>query len=274
MKRDSSVSPLTASFSIWGDLMARFAASLTMLFNERPMMDRFAAARDAGFKGVEVLFPYDLPPRDLRKAAKKAGVEIVLMMTPPPNWAGGPRGFAAIPGGEERFRHDFARALQFTQILHARHLQIMGGRGEGRAAYTAMVNNLRWACDRAPHTSITIEPLNQIDMPGNFLSDFDLAAQIIEEVGRPNLGLQFDAYHCHQINGDVLATWHKYASLVRHIQIAGAPLRNEPQDSDIDYPAFFRAVDASGYSGWVAAEYTPRTNTAAGLRWLRAQQDG
>lgn len=253
--------------------MARFAANLTMLFTERPMMDRFAAARAAGFQGVEVLFPYDLPARDLAKAARKAGVEFVLMNTPPPNWAGGPRGFAAIPGGGERFRHDFARALQFAQVLHARHIHVMAGRAEGAAAHTAMVANLRWACDRAPHASLTIEPLNQTDMPGYFLSDFDLAAQIIAEVGRPNLGLQFDAYHCHLINGDVLGTWARHAALVRHIQIAGAPLRHEPQDSDIDYAAFFRAVDAAGYRGWVSAEYTPRTNTAAGLRWLRQQND-
>lgn len=251
--------------------VTRFAANLTFLFTEIPMLERFAAARKAGFDGVEVLFPYDIAATEMTHAAQGAGMEFVLMNTPPPNWAGGSRGFAALPGGEDRFRRDFDRALRYAQVLRARHIHVMAGKAEGAAARRTFIDNLRWACTRAPHASLTIEPLNPVDMPGYFLSSFDLAADIIDAVGCPNLGLQFDGYHAHLITGDINQAWAAHGAHTRHIQIAGAPGRHEPRLGEIDYPAFFRAVEASGYAGWVSAEYVPLTTTEAGLRWMRGE---
>ncbi|MBV0891647.1 TIM barrel protein [Paracoccus sp. Z118] len=248
--------------------MPRFAANLTFLFTELPMLQRFAAARRAGFRGVEVLFPYDLSTRDLTKAAQTEGLEFVLINAPPPNWAGGPRGFAALPGGEERFRRDFERALRHAQELRALHIHVMAGAAEGATARQTFTENLRWACERAPHASLTIEPLNSLDMPGYFLRDFDQAAEIIDAVGCPNLGLQFDAYHAQIITGDVAATWAAHAARTRHVQIASVPGRHEPGPGPVDFPGFFRAVDASGYAGWISAEYNPRITTEAGIGWL------
>ena len=248
--------------------MPRFAANLTMLFTELPMLDRFAAASDAGFEGVEILFPYDLPARDLSRAAIAAGLEFVLMNTPPPNWAGGPRGFAAEPGREERFRSDFDRALRFAQALRARHIHIMAGYAQGPDAQDTFLRNLAWAASRAPHVSLTIEPLNPVDQPGYFLADFDLAADLIDRVGASNLGLQFDSYHAQRITGDALAVWRRHTGIIRHIQIAGVPGRHEPTGGMIDYPGFFAALDRSGYKGWVSAEYNPAALTAQGLAWL------
>ena len=248
--------------------MARFAANLTLLFNELPMLQRFEAAKRAGFQGVEILFPYDLAAPELRQAARQAGMDIVLINCPPPNWAGGPRGFAAVPGLRDRFQRDFERALRVAEALSARHIHIMSGKAEGAAAMACMIENLRWAANRAPHASLTIEPMNQTDMPGYFLSCFDMAAEVMDAVAAPNLGLQFDAYQAHMITGDVMATFNSCRHQIHHIQIAGAPGRHEPRAGDIDYPAFLRAVDESGYSGWVSAEYNPRTTTVAGLRWM------
>lgn len=248
--------------------MPRFAANLTMLFTEMPMLDRFSAAARAGFRGVEILFPYDISARDLSHAAVAAGLEFVLINTPPPNWAGGARGFAAQPGGEERFRHDFDRALRFGQVLRARHIHVMAGIAKGPEARATMIENLAWATGRAPHASLTIEPINRVDMPGYFLSDFDQAADIIKDVGAVNLGLQFDAYHAQMITADMMATWQKHAPLVRHVQIAGCPGRHEPAGGEIDYPAFFAALDSAGYRGWVSAEYSPEAHTHTGLGWL------
>lgn len=250
--------------------MARFAANLTYLFTELPMLQRFAAARRAGFDGIEILFPYDLAAKELLQAAQSSELSFVLMNTPPPNWAGGPRGFAAEPGNEARFRHDFDRALRYAQILKVRHLHVMAGKAEGPEARATFLRNLAWASARAPETSLTIEPMNQTDMPGYFLNSFDLASEIIDEIDLPNLGLQFDVYQAHMIHADVIDTWHRHAHNVRHIQIAGCPGRHEPRAGEIDYAGFFRAVDAAGFSGWVGAEYTPRTSTEAGLRWLRS----
>lgn len=248
--------------------MLRLAANLTFLFTEQPMLERFAAAARAGFQGVEILFPYDLAAPELARAAQGAGVTFVLMNTPPPNWAGGPRGFAAVPGGEERFRRDFDRALRYAQVLRSRHIHVMAGAAEGATARQTYLDNLAWACDRAPHASLTIEPMNPVDMPGYFLAGFDQAAEVLDHLDRPNLGLQFDAYHAHMITGDVLACWRAHAPRVRHLQIAGAPGRHEPAGGDIDYRSFLGAVQASGYPGWTGAEYVPAMTTGAGLGWM------
>ncbi|AGT08171.1 hydroxypyruvate isomerase family protein [Paracoccus aminophilus] len=253
--------------------MANFAANLTYLFTELPMPLRFAAARKAGFGGVEILFPYDIATKELSGCLAGAGLDFVLMNCPPPNWAGGPRGFAAEPGGEARFRQDFDKTMALAQTLRARHVQIMAGKAAGPVARECFVNNLKWAVERAPQASLLIEPMNQTDMPGYFLSDFDLAAEIIAEVGAPNLGLLFDAYQAQMIHGDALACWQRHAAIARHIQIAGCPGRHEPRQSEISYIDFFREVSASGYAGWVGAEYIPQTTTEAGLRWLRERRN-
>lgn len=251
--------------------MARFAANLSFLFTELPMLQRFAAARAAGFDGVEILFPYDLAVTEMAQEVAAQGLAFVMLNTPPPNWAGGVRGFAAQPGREERFQTDFDRALRFAQALNTRHIHVMAGKASGPRARATLIENLRWAAARAPHASLLIEPVNTGDLPGYFLDSFALAADVIAAVGAPNLGLLFDAYHAHMMDGDAVAGFVRWAPLVRHIQIAGAPGRHEPRLGDIDYAAFFDAVDHAGYSGWVAAEYQPATTTEAGLRWMRGR---
>lgn len=249
--------------------MPRFCANLSWLFTERPMIERIAAARSAGFEGIEILFPYDEPAAQIAEAARLAGLPVVLINCPPPNWTGGERGHAAIPGGEARFEKDFDRALRFARVLNARHLHLMAGEAEGPEARATFVRNLRWATGRAPGQSLTIEPINRTDMPGYFLADFHQALSIVEEVGAPNLRLQFDAYHAQMIHGDVPATWALCAPQVVHVQVAGVPGRREPVKGEIDYPAFFAALDASGYDGWVSGEYRPAGRTEDGLGWIR-----
>ncbi|WP_133487255.1 hydroxypyruvate isomerase family protein [Aliiroseovarius marinus] len=249
--------------------MPRFAANLTLLFTELPFLDRFDAAAEAGFEAVEVLFPYDDAAKDIRRRLIANGLQMVLINTPPPNWTGGPRGFAATPDGQERFRHDFKRALRFAQAFNATHLHIMAGAAEGDAARAAFVENLTWAAAQAPDQSLTIEPINRDDMPGYFLSNYALAADILAEVNAPNLHLQFDAYHAHKITGDMPATWEKVKHLTRHIQVGGIPDRHEPEAGVIDYPAWFRQLDDEGYAGWVSGEYHPAGRTEDGLSWIK-----
>ena len=248
--------------------MPRLAANLTMLFTELPMLDRFAAAAEAGFTGAEILYPYDLSARELYRAAVSAGLDMVLINTPPPNWTGGPRGFAAVPGVEERFRRDFERSLRVAEALRARHIHVVAGRAEGPAARQTFIDNLSWAAERAPHASLTIEPRNTKDNPGYFLNDMALAEEILAAVGAPNIGLQFDAYHAQMITGDMLGAWRQVGPKVRHVQIAGCPGRNEPNLGSMDCGALLRLLDESGYRGWVSAEYSPARQTFHGLGWI------
>lgn len=249
--------------------MPRFCANLTFLFTELPLLKRIRAAKQAGFGAVEILFPYDEPAAAIAEEARLAGLPIALINTPPPNWTGGDRGYAAIPGGEARFRGDFERALRFAKVLRPQHIHVMAGRASGPEALATYVRNLRWAAERAPEQSLTIEPINGHDMPGYFLADFPLALAILDQIDAPNLRLQFDAYHAQLIHGDMPATWAACAKHTAHVQVAGVPDRHEPDAGEIDYPAFFAALDLAGYAGWVSGEYQPRGHTLDGLGWTR-----
>lgn len=250
--------------------MPRFCANLTTLFTEYALPDRFNAAAEAGFGAVELLFPYDLPVVTLREKLGQTGQALVLINTPAGDWAAGDRGFAACPKHRDRFRDDFRLALRTAQTLNAGHIHIMAGIAHGPTAESCFLDNLAWATETAPEQPMTIEPLNPVDMPGYFLNDFDQAARILDAIGAQNLGLQFDAYHAHRITGDVMGTWARHGARVTHVQIADGDTRHEPQrGGGIDYPAFFAALDASGYTGYVSGEYTPKGTTAEGLGWMQ-----
>lgn len=249
--------------------MPRFCANLSWLFTEVPFMERFRAAKEAGFDAVEVPFPYDCPTQEMRDELVWNDLSFVLMNCPPPNTTGGPQGYAAVPGLEDRFRRDFDRTLRFARVLKPRHIHILSGPAEGDEAEATLVENLRWAARHAPKQSLTIEPLNRNDNPGYFLADYDTAARVLDTVGAPNLGLQFDAYQAHRITGDVMGAWSAQGQRATHVQIAGFPGRAEPLGGEIDYPAFFARLDADGYKGWVSGEYAPAGKTDDGLGWMR-----
>lgn len=249
--------------------MPAFCANLTMLFTEEPFIERFAAARAAGFETVEVLFPYDDPAPEILARLEAEGLTLALINCPPPNYTGGARGFAAVPESVDRFRNDFRRSLRYVRLLGAKHLHIMAGAAKGAEARAIYIENLRWAAGQAPDQSLTIEPINPIDMPGYFLDDFDLCAEILDEVAAPNLGMQFDTYHAHRITGDVSGTWARHGHRVTHIQVGGCPDRQEPIGGDFDHPAFFRMLDEQAFDGWVSGEYTPAGRTEDGLDWIK-----
>ncbi|WP_417259893.1 hydroxypyruvate isomerase family protein [Celeribacter sp.] len=246
----------------------KFAANLTFMFKEFPFLERFAEAKAAGFNAVEVLFPYDEAASEIARRMAELNLAMVSLNTPPPNWAGGERGFAAVPMGEARFRKDFKRALRFADFLRSDHMLVMAGKAKGIVARETFKRNLTWAADEAPRQSLTIEPVNAEDMPGYFLNDLAETAQLIRDIDRPNIGLQFDLYHIHRMTGDVMKAWEEHGDLVRHIQIACPVDRGEPDKGEFAFADFFNAVKKSGYKGWVSAEYTPRKRTAEGLGWM------
>ncbi|WP_342068771.1 hydroxypyruvate isomerase family protein [Yoonia algicola] len=248
--------------------MPKFCANLTWLFNELDFLDRFEAAKEAGFDAVEVLFPYDVNAQDIVDALGRYELRMALMNCPPPNYTGGPQGYAAVPGLDERFKKDFGRAIRYAETLGATHLHIMSGVAEGTEAKETFINNLRWAAAEAPAQSLTIEPINNETMPGYFLNDFDLGREIVEAIDAPNLRLQFDTFHAAKITGDVMGTWDAMRDITAHVQVAQMSGRGEPDQGQIDFPAFFALLDAQGYAGWVSGEYKPRATTTEGLGWL------
>lgn len=248
--------------------MPRFAANITMLFTEVPMLDRPGIAQQAGFDGIEVLFPYDWPFKDWEAAL--AGFPVALINTPPGNWVAGDRGFAAVPDATSRFQDSFLRAADYATRLGAQLVHVMAGVAKGPLAEQTYCDNLAWAAAQAPDLRLVVEPLNVDDMPGYFLNDFDQAGRILDDIGHPNLGLQFDLWHAAKIHGDAAATWARHEAKVGHVQIAGFPGRNEPGGGGFDLTGLCARLDETGYAGWVGAEYRPSRATVHGLAWLTA----
>jgi len=248
--------------------MPRFAANLTMLFTEVAALDRPGLAEQAGFDGAEILFPYDHAAKDWQAAL--GGLPVAMINTPPGDWAAGDRGFAAVPGQEQRFRDSFLRAADVAARLGAARVHVMAGVARGPLAEQTFGENLAWAVGQAPDQILCIEPLNTDDMPGYFLNDFDQAGRILDDLALLNIGIQFDLWHAARIHGDPAQVWLRHKQNVNHIQIAGFPTRNEPGGGGFDLTGLCADLDHSGYTGWIGAEYRPSRATVHGLAWLTA----
>jgi len=249
----------------------RFAANLSFLFTELDFLDRFAAAADAGFKGVEFMFPYAFDAGDIRARLDANGLELVLFNLPPGHWDKGERGFAALPGREDEFASAVDLALRYAEALSCPRLHAMAGLATHGAKRDVYVANLTLAAQwAAGSVDILIEPINTRDIPGYFLNTTRDARDVITEAGEPNLGLQLDLYHRQVMEGDVAGAVAEFAPLVRHYQCAAPPDRGEPDRGEIDYREIFKLIDGTGYSGWIGCEYKPRAGTREGLAWMKS----
>ena len=274
----------------------RFAANVSMLYTELPFMQRFAAAAQDGFKGVEFLFPYAFDAHEIAAQLKEHGLQLVLMSAPPSGldtagfnaaWDAGSRGTASIPGKEAEFQAGVLRALEYAQVLQCPRIHVMAGllpesgndeasRAIAQATYVA---NLRWAATQAAIVGIDvlIEPINPRDMPRFFLNRQDHAHAVVLELGAPNLKVQMDLYHCQIVEGDVAMKLRQYlpTGRVGHMQIAGVPQRHEPDMGELNYRYLFNVIQELGYDGWIGCEYRPArgavpNGTTNGLAWLKA----
>lgn len=252
--------------------MPRFAANLSMMFTEVPFLDRFQAARQAGFQAVEFLFPYDHPATEIAARLRDNGLQQVLFNLPPGDWAAGERGTACLPDRIEEFREGVQRGLDYAATLGCPRLHAMAGLcppglpfATALATYTA---NLAWAAETcaAAGVRLLIEPINPVDVPGYFLNSFELAADIIRAL--PQVGLQFDIYHCGMMAGRISDRMAALLPHIGHIQLADLPGRNEPGTGELAWPFLFARIDALGYRGWIGCEYRPRGGTVEGLGWL------
>lgn len=255
--------------------MPRFAANLTLLYNEHAFIDRFAAAAKSGFSGVEYLFPYDFDKNRLAEQLQKHQLAQVLHNLPAGDWPGGERGIACHPGRVGEFQDGVGKAIEYAQALDCRQLNCLAGIAPADVApekvRATFVSNLRFAADKLEQAGIRLltEPINTRDIPGFYLTRTQQALDIIAEVGSDNLFLQYDIYHMQIMEGDLAATIEKNLKLIPHMQLADNPGRHEPGTGEINYPFLFDFIDKIGYAGWIGCEYKPATTTDAGLGWIR-----
>jgi hydroxypyruvate isomerase len=258
--------------------MPRFAANLTMLFNEVPFLERFERAARAGFGSVEFLFPYAWPAAEVAARLQANKLKLVLHNLPAGDWDAGERGIACLPDRVDEFREGVARAVAYAKVLGAPQLNCLAGKVPLGASDATLrqtfVANLKYAAAELKKAGLKllIEPINTYDIPGFFLNRTAQAIGIIDEVVNDtradNLFLQYDIYHAQRSEGELTATIAKYIARIGHVQVADNPGRHEPGSGEIHYAFLFAELDRLGYTGYVGCEYKPKSSTEAGLAWL------
>ncbi len=254
--------------------MPKFAANLTLLFNEVDFPERFAAAAAAGFDAVEYLFPYAYPHAQLAEELQRNRLKQVLHNLPAGDWAAGERGIACLPDRVGEFQDSVGLAIEYAQALGCKRLNCLAGIApigmDEELLFDTFVTNLRFAADELANAGIRllIEPINRRDIPDFYLSRSELAMHIISTVGSDNLFLQYDIYHAQRSEGELMSTIARCLPHIGHMQLADNPGRHEPGTGEINYPFLFAHIDRLGYDGWIGCEYIPTTTTTAGLGWL------
>jgi hydroxypyruvate isomerase len=253
-------------------LMPRFSAHLTRLFTELPFAERFAAAAAAGFPAVEYVSPGTTSDAEVAARLGENGLRLALFNVATGDASRGDRGLAAQPDRRAEFDASITWAKGHAAATGARRVHLMAGNGDRRdprlmATYR---DNIRRAADALGPlgVSILLEPINRRDMPDYFLDDYDVAAEVIDGLGLPNVRLMFDVYHRQIIHGDVIMGLRQFWPIVGHVQIASVPSRQEPDLEELRYEAVFEELDRLGYDGFVGCEYTPRAGTLEGLSWF------
>jgi hydroxypyruvate isomerase len=254
--------------------MPRFAANLSMLFAEVPLMARFERAARAGFSVVEMQFPYEQPATALRDALRANRLTMALHNLPAGDWAAGERGLACDAQRQAEFRAGVAQAIDYATVLGVPQLNCLVGKTPPGALASevrqTLVDNLRFAALALQQAGLKllIEPLNAFDVPGFWLTRTDQAVALLDEVGQANAFVQYDVYHAQRSEGELAATLAKHITRIGHIQVADNPGRHEPGSGEINYDFIFGHLDRIGYSGLVGCEYKPAALTEAGLGWL------
>ncbi|WP_282606395.1 2-oxo-tetronate isomerase [Pelagibius sp. Alg239-R121] len=256
--------------------MPKFAANLTMMFNEVGFLDRFAAAAAAGFQGVEYLFPYDFDKDELANRLSEHRLTQVLHNLPAGNWSDGERGIAILPERTLEFQDGVRKAIDYAKALGCTQVNCLAGIAPENVPAEALretfVENLKFAAPMLAEEGIKllIEPINTRDIPGFFLNRTQQALDLITEVGSNNLFVQYDIYHMQIMEGDLAPSLEAYLDRIAHVQLADTPGRNEPGTGEINYPFLFNHLDKIGYDGWIGCEYKPASATGAGLGWFES----
>ena len=268
--------------------MSRFAANLSMLYNEHEFLDRFAAAAKDGFKAVEYLFPYAFDAQDIKQRLSDHGLQQVLFNAPPGDWDGGERGLACLPGREREFQAGFHKALTYADALNCPRIHVMAGLKPANSDLATLektyIENIAWAAVEAQKSGrdVLIEPINTRDMPGFFLNYQNQAHTIVEHIGASNVKVQMDLYHCQIMEGDLATKIRHYLPTGRigHFQIAGVPMRHEPDIGEINHAYLFEVIDevaaTCSWDGWIGCEYRPArgavpNGTHDGLGWFHSK---
>ncbi|XP_038207229.1 putative hydroxypyruvate isomerase [Zerene cesonia] len=252
----------------------KFCANLAFMFTEgATVLERYALAKEAGFKAVETGFPFGHSIEQVKQAKENAGIEQVLINLKTGDVSKGELGVTAVPGKENEFKENLRETINYAKALGVRKVHIMAGKIDAVTPknWEVFESNLLYAAGELKKENLTglIEPINQHTVPKYFLNDYTKAVEIIKRIGSENLKLQLDIFHLQHICGDMSYNIKNLMPYVGHVQIAQVPSRNEPDvPGEINYEYILKHLENNGYNDWIALEYKPAGNTKEGLKWI------
>lgn len=259
--------------------MLQFSANLSMLFTELPLVQRFHAARQAGFSAVEIQFPYELPVADLQRLLQDNQLKLVLINLPAGDLMRGGNGLACVPGREADFRLAVEQALRYAWALEVPAVNVLAGRLAGGVsrdqALDTLQANLQFAVEKLSGVGIStcIEAINCYDIPGFLLNTAEDMRQMLARVAHPSLQMQVDLYHMARMQEDLPTLLQQDWRLIGHIQFADTPGRGAPGSGELPFAHLFKQIAALPYSGYCGAEYNSGKDTPATLGWLTAYRN-
>jgi hydroxypyruvate isomerase len=253
----------------------KFCANVSILFKDAPFLERFERAAAAGFGAVEFWWPADEALDEVEAAIKQANLKVALFNFDAGEMPKGDRGLLSDPDRAHRFRENVPVALDLAQRLGCERMNALVGlersSAEREQQLKLAAENVAWAADQAARhgIDITIEAVNTFENGPYLVPTTRAAAAFIDTVDRPNVRIQWDAYHMQRMEGNLVATVTEFLPRIAHIQIADSPGRGEPGTGEINYPFVLDAIDALGYEGWIGLEYNPTTaTTEESLGWM------
>lgn len=255
--------------------MRKFSASVTLMFRELPALERFAAAREAGFEKVEIQV-LEAGPADMAREAQRAGVMVYLLNVGMGDFIKGGPGLIGVPGREAEFLDEVRTALSVAKAMDIPFLHLGPSRipsDTTRSACMATLKGNLAAAIAMAHDyrgTLLLEPLNVADMPDVLMGNMDEAAAMIHAEFQDRLWLMFDIYHVVRNGRDVLASYRRHKDLIKHVQFSDVPGRHEPGTGGIDFAALFAAIEAEGYTGYFGAEYLPSRPTGETFSWVES----
>jgi hydroxypyruvate isomerase len=263
----------------------RFDVNCSILFTELALLERPAAAKAAGFDGVEFWWPFDEPvPGDKEAdafvaAIADAGVDLVSLNFLTGDIAAGERGLLSIPHATADFRRNIPAAVELATRVGCTRLNAPYGNRLApadanltREQDDLAIENLRLAADAAAAVGATvlIEPINSVDLPLFPIDTSAKAAAVIEKSRRVNVMMLADLYHLAMMSEDLSGTLSRYAPLIGHVQVADVPGRGAPGTGTLDFEPLFAKLIDQGYTGGVGLEYRPNdmTDSSTSFGWL------
>lgn len=255
--------------------MIKYSANLGFLWQEHDLIGGIRGAAKAGFVAVECHWPFEYPAQTVLDVLTETGLPMVGLNTYPGNREQGDFGVCADPDRVNEAHQVIDQAIEYAKKINTPNVHVMAGKVESsidqKLAMKTFHDNLIYASNKAEQHGINvlIEPINRIDVPNYFVGDMNIAVDIVRSVNLANVKIMFDCFHIQKVHGQIKKHIEQNLDLIGHIQIASFPDRHEPDEGEIDYADLFSFLEQLGYSGYIGAEYNPRTTTDEGLAWMR-----